>query len=185
MKLTAAQIKNNKKMKGVRFMEHVDPSKYRVRKPYPNVDNECHNKYYAELIKDDYASRDSEYTAISQYIFAHVMTDNEEIAKTFLGIAIVEMNHLDMLADLIKDLGSVPIFRSGDNEIWNSNFVPYGTSTKDRILLGIKAEKGAIAQYEQHIRKIDDKDIRELLERIIMDEELHIKIFEELLKKYY
>lgn len=166
-------------------MEHVDTSKYRVRKPYPTIDDICKNKYYAELIRDDYASMDSEYTAISQYIFAHAMTSNEDIAKTFLGIAIVEMSHLDMLADVIKDLGDVPVFRSGRNEIWNSNFVPYGTCTKDRIILAIKGEKGAILQYEQHIKKIDNEDIRKLLARIIMDEELHIKIFEDLLKKYY
>ena len=159
-------------------------SKYKVDKPYPTVKVDQLNVYYASLLMDDYASIDSEYTAISQYVFGHVLAGDPEIADTFLGIGIVEMTHLDMLADVILDLGIYPKFRGGDGQVWNSNFVPYGHSTKERIELAIKAEYGAIAQYRDHIRKINDRDIDALLERIILDEELHIKIFKRLLDKY-
>ena len=159
-------------------------SKYKVDKPYPKVEIDSYNKYYASLLMDDYASIDSEYTAISQYVFGHILAGDQEVADTFLGIGIVEMTHLDMLGDVILDLGVYPKFRSGDGEVWNSNFVPYGNSTRERLELAIKAEYGAIAQYREHICKIKDKEIDALLERIILDEELHIKIFKKLLEQY-
>ena len=93
------------------------------------------------------------------------------------------MTHLDMLADVILDLGVYPKFVSGNGEVWNSNFVPYGVSTRNRLELAIKAEYAAITQYRDHICKIKDKDINDLLKRIILDEELHVKIFKHLLEK--
>ncbi|MBC8062014.1 MAG: rubrerythrin [Clostridiaceae bacterium] len=159
-------------------------SKYKVDKPYPTVEIECFNPYYASLLLDDYASIDSEYTAISQYVFGHILAGNTEVADTFLGIGIIEMTHLDMLADVILDLGVYPKFVGGNGKVWNSNFVPYGVSTQNRIQLAIKAEYGAIEQYRDHICKIKDKEIDALLERIILDEELHIKIFKQLLEKF-
>jgi bacterioferritin len=158
-------------------------SKYKVDKPYPKVEIKCFNAYYASLLMDDYASNNSEYTAISQYVFAHILAGEKNIADTFLGIGIVEMDHLDMLADVILDLGVYPKFVSGDGEVWNSRFVPYGNSTKERLELAIKGEYAAIDQYREHICKIKDKEINELLERIILDEQLHIKIFKKLLEE--
>ena len=158
-------------------------SKYKVDKPYPTVVIQNPNYYYASLLMDDYASMDSEYTAISQYVFGHILSGESEVADTFLGIGIVEMSHLDMLADVILDLGVYPKFRSGTGVVWNSNFVPYGVSTTNRLELAIKAEYGAIQQYRNHICKINDEGIDALLERIILDEELHVKIFKNLLEK--
>jgi len=57
-------------------------SKYKVDKPYPTVKIDSLNPYYASLLLDDYASMDSEYTAISQYVFGHVLAGNSEIADT-------------------------------------------------------------------------------------------------------
>ena len=159
-------------------------TKYKVDKPYPKVEIKSFNRYYASLLMDDYASIDSEYTAISQYVFGHILAGEPEIADAFLGIGIVEMTHLDMLADVILDLGVYPKFTAGDGEVWNSNFVPYGNSTRERLELAIKGEYGAIEQYREHICKIKDEEINGLLERIIMDEELHIKIFKKLLEQY-
>ena len=158
-------------------------SKYKVDKPYPTVKIESFNPYYASLLLDDYASMASEYTAISQYVFGHILAGEPEVADTFLGIGIVEMTHLDMLADVILDLGVYPKFVGGKGEVWNSNFVPYGVSTRNRLELAIKGEYGAIAQYRDHICKIKDEEIDALLERIILDEELHIRIFKHLLEK--
>lgn len=159
-------------------------SRYRVDKPYPKVKIDCPNLYYASILQDDYAARASEYTAISQYVYAHILSKNKKIADDFLGIAIVEMSHLEMLGDVILDLEGRPLFRSGRGDVWNSNFVPYGCSTRNRLQLAIKGECEAIKQYRNHIERICDKDIRALLERIIEDEELHIKIFEKDLAKY-
>jgi bacterioferritin len=166
-------------------LARVDISKYQVNASYPEVKIEKKNKKYAELILDDYASRGSEFTAVTDYIYAHALTENDEIAEIFLGIAIVEMNHLDMLADVIIGFGGNPKFYNGDKDFWKGQYTHYENSTKERIERAIESEKGAIKQYEDHIREIRQNDVKRLLERIIQDEKLHIKIFNHLLDKYY
>lgn len=52
------------------------------------------------------------------------------------------------------------------------------------LLEGTKSERKAIENYKYHILIIKDSHIRELLERIILDEELHVKLFIELYEKY-
>ena len=166
-------------------MVDINIEKYQVNKPYPKISIKCSNQYWARLIQDDYSSKGSEYTAISQYIYAHITATEDEIAETFLGIGIVEMYHLDLLGDLLVDLGDNPVFISGDDRVWSSDFVPYGYSTKNRIELAIDGERAAIKQYEEHIKLINDLEIKKLLCRIIEDEKLHIKIFKQLLEKFY
>lgn len=165
-------------------MNDIDTSKYKVDKPYPKVEIHKKSGHDASLIFYDYAGTGSEYTAVAQYIFAHASAKNNIIANDFLGIAIVEMSHLDMLADVIIDLGYKPKFVNGKNKVWCSHVVPYGNSTKNRIELAIKSEYDAIDQYKNHIKKLYNDDIKKLLARIIIDEELHICIFKNLLKQY-
>lgn len=167
------------------MQNHGDANKYRVHEGYPKVTVNDSDRDQVILIFDDYASKDSELTAITQYVYAHVLAEQKEIADAFLGIAIVEMSHLDMLADVIKDADYNPKFRDSYNEVWNSNFVPYGRSTKDRLEIAIQSEIGAIEQYEYQTRVINNESLVSLLKRIILDEELHIEIFKKLLKKYY
>ncbi|SMC28023.1 bacterioferritin [Clostridium acidisoli DSM 12555] len=159
----------------------MDKSCYRANLPYPEVCVEHKNKFYASLLLDDYASCTSEYTAIAQYVYAHVKTEDECIQDVFLGIAIVEMCHLDLLADVIIQLGANPKFYDGCGRFWRGEFVPYGHSTKDRLKLAIESEYAAILQYEKHIQQIKNCDIQRLLERIIMDEKIHVNIFKQIL----
>jgi bacterioferritin len=50
-----------------------------------------------------------------------------------------------------------------------------------RILRNALAgEEAAVRLYKELIRNICDKYVREILERIILDEEAHIKIFREM-----
>ncbi|MBC2581648.1 ferritin-like domain-containing protein [Clostridium sp. DJ247] len=165
-------------------MSYVDISNYRVNKPYPIVDIPRENLYFANILMDDYCSVISEYTAISQYIYAHIISDETELSDDFLGISMVEMQHLQLLGDVIKQLGGNPVFRSGNGLVWNSNLVPYSNSTRNRLRLAIKSEQRSIDQYNAHISKINDADIQILLKRIILDEELHIQILKDHLDKY-
>lgn len=43
----------------------------------------------------------------------------------------------------------------------------------------------AIKNYNDNLREIDDKYVKELIERILIDEEIHLAIFKSLYKKYF
>lgn len=163
----------------------MEKSCYRVNLPYPDICIEHKNKFYASLLLNDYASANSELTAITQYVYAHAKEADECVSKIFLGIAVVEMTHLDLLADMILELGVNPKFYDGCLDFWRGDFVPYGKTSRDRLKLAIKGEYAAIVQYEKHIQQINDCNIQCVLERIILDEKLHVNIFKQLLCEIY
>jgi bacterioferritin len=173
-------------------MEDINNSKhlragYMAEVPYPSIRVMGPNKYYAEILKDDYAGKISEFSAISQYLYGDfISNNNKEISKLFENVAIIEMLHLEILADLIMQLGEDPIYTGGytdSNRYWNSSYVFYGNNIKDQLEFSIKIEKEAINAYLKSIELIKDKYIVEILRRIILDEEVHIKLFEHALNK--
>ncbi|EPZ58009.1 manganese containing catalase family protein [Paraclostridium sordellii] len=48
----------------------------------------------------------------------------------------------------------------------------------------LESEYSAIASYRRHIEIIDDDYIRKIIQRIILDEKVHIKHFKSAIKKY-
>lgn len=157
--------------------------------PYPPVRVQGPNPLYAELLLEDYAGVVSELTAINQYLHHYFVLEevNEEVAELEECISLVEMHHLDLLAETIRLLGVDPRYRVYQNNqeiYWNASYVYYGLSLCDRLAADIAAEWAAIAAYRDHQKKIGDTYIKELLERIILDEYHHIRLFNEALTKY-
>lgn len=169
--------------------------------PFPPIKVSAPNKYYAEILMEDYAGVVSEFTAISQYSYHHFVSfANEAVAEMLENIAIVEMRHLEILAELIIKLGGVPAFRSGDivrkasspffpgaryhPRWWNGSFVEYGRSLRSRLRLDLKSELAAIEAYQNHIKMIDDDFVNAVLERIILDEQVHVDLFKAAIEKY-
>ena len=171
-------------------IEKEKPTAYRVNLPYPKpVIIEC-NKKWASLLLEDYAGNASELTAILQYIYGDFVLCDQmpHIAKALKCIAIVEMGHLELLAGVIHDLGTNPKYQTtsmrGADKNWTPDFLCYYKDVGSVLLNNIDAETKSIAQYKSHVRKIDHAQIKELLLRIIMDEELHVAILKDLYHQY-
>ncbi|WP_066636424.1 ferritin-like domain-containing protein [Desulfolucanica intricata] len=169
--------------------EHVNrwcalPAQY----PEPRVVGP--NYYYAMLLLEDYAGVVSEMTAINQYFYHYLTFDYEkyeELAELEECISIVEMYHLELLGKTIQLLGVAPEFRTLTNNnrvFWNASYVYYGQNICDRLAADIAAEKMAIQNYRLHQQLIGDRYIKELLERIIMDEQHHLQLFNKYAQKY-
>jgi len=147
------------------------------------------NRQHAELLLEDYAGVVSELTAINQYLH-HSFTlkgINEEAADLEECISLVEMHHLELLAETIKLLGVDPryrTFRNNQEIYWNAANVYYGYSLCDKLAADIASEWAAIAAYRDHQQRIGDPYVKELLERIIQDEYHHIRLFNEVMQKY-
>lgn len=155
--------------------------------PYPEVRVEEKNPYYADLLSEDYAGRTSETTATLLYSYQHFNTfdSNEEFSKIIEEIAIVEMKHLEMLGKTIKLLGKEPIYKTceasrGDCVMWSASNIDYSTRLKEMLEVDIREESKAIKIYESHKRLIKDKYIKNMLDRIILDEKRHLEIFKSL-----
>lgn len=163
-------------------------TKYSVDLPYPEAKVEQKNVYYANILLQDYAGAISEFTAVGLYIYQHFVSDEryKEYAKIIGKISIVEMKHLELLGKTIKLLGVKPVFTNSVcpyGQMWTAKYVNFDTCIKGMLLEDIRAETKAIENYEKHLCLINDKYIKKLLERIILDEKLHLKIFKELYSK--
>ncbi len=155
-------------------------------KPYPEVKVDKEDKKLALCILNSYAGRVSEDTAIHNYIFQTLTQNQDQIKKILEGIAIVEMHHLEILGKLIIKLGLKPIFApKNDNTLswFSGEFIDYEMNLKEVLLNNIQNERAAIIQYTNIINRTNDLNVRKILNRIIEDEELHIKIFDDLINK--
>lgn len=149
--------------------------------PYPEVIIAEENLPEAKLLMPSYSGAASELTAVTTYIFqSYISVKNDELRRTLEGIAITEMHHHELLGTTIYKLGGYPVM--GGRTYWNGSFVNYTLDPKKYLQQNIVAEEDAILNYERTILNLKTESIKMLLERIILDEEIHIKIFKDLLR---
>lgn len=150
--------------------------------PYPRLINIRQNIRYANLIYDSFSGKDGELTAITQYIYEHIeLKRYESLSKIFMSIAIEEMHHLELLGGLIKKLGGKPYYINNNNCEWKSGNVKYHFASIYEVLTyNIESEKKAIEEYRNLIKHTQNKSIKDLLDRIILDEQTHLEIFNRL-----
>lgn len=163
--------------------KYADPS------PYPEIKVVNKNPQYAELLMDDYAGMVSEFTAISQYIYHYFYFKkvDEDLGELLEQVAINEMQHMDILGETIIELGGNPVIRgsySTNNNYWNGSFPYYGCELCQQLREDIDSEYKAIENYRKHITLINDPFVKAILQRIILDEIVHIRLFNEALYKF-
>lgn len=150
--------------------------------PLPEIRVEKANPTYAQILLNDYAGKNGELSAITQYFYQYFITkyQYEDFAKDLECISISEMKHMEQLGQLIVLLGGNPLLRTincGRNTFWCGNNISSTQNIRKFLYENIKAEKIAIQNYRLHISQIQDCYVRAVLERIIKDEEHHISIF--------
>lgn len=154
--------------------------------PYPEVMVEGRNSSYAAMLSYDLAGQVSELSAVTQYVYQHMITSNESVSEAVRCISMVEMHHYEMIGRLIYELGGNPklaVNNGCGNYFWNAQYVDYTPYPRRFLKINIEAEQKAIDNYRKNIEQINDKYVRAILDRIIMDEKHHIDIFNGLLEE--
>ena len=118
----------------------------------------------------------NEHGAIIQYLTHAYAMGEGEMSCEIEAMAREEMRHLDWLAETIVGLGGKPSLKRGTMNM-------AGKEVPDWMGDDVKLEQGAIDQYEEHIKLIDDPKIKRLLERILADEQAHHGKFEHFVEK--
>lgn len=155
--------------------------------PYPSLDGiEC-DIASAEIIYGAYSGLKGEITAILTYSYEHIMFKEvcAEIAETLMGIGLAEMKHLDILGTILKKSGALPTYRTSlyYGTYYDASFVPVSYTPEKMILDAISGELSAIRDYERMIEKLENEKIAAVLERIVLDEKLHLSVLKEIYKK--
>jgi bacterioferritin len=147
--------------------------------PYPEINIETPNYHECRLLMPAYAGKESETTAIMSYIYQHYILKPEYaiISEVLEEISITEMAHHDLLGTMIVQLGGTPII-GGNYNYWQGGYVNYAKNPLTILNNNIINEKKAIADYEMIVKKSKDSTVIEVIKRIILDEEIHVKTFE-------
>lgn len=159
-----------------------------INEPYPSINGLKENLSLAYKIKKSYSSKHSELSCISKYLFQELALDEnlKEIKHALNVIAMVEMKHLQILGEILVKLGLSPTFtyiNKLDNETyWQSDLIDYNLDLMELLKNNIKDEEIAIKNYKDIIKYANDEIITDIINRIILDEEHHIKIFKSILK---
>lgn len=119
---------------------------------------------------------EDEHGAIIQYLSHAYAIGEGEMACEIEANARDEMRHLDWLAETIAELGGTPSLERG-------TMLMTGETVPEWMGNNVKLEEGAIEQYKEHIRLIDDSKIKRLLERILSDEIAHLGDFQHFVDK--
>ena len=156
------------------------------RIPYPELCRVTPDYKFGRLVYDAYAGDKSELTTILDYVFEYLTNgENEEVATFFKMISKQEMKHLELLGEILVSLGLKPYYMSTYGNKWCSDNVKAEFESLEEMLeCNIQMEKEAIKGYQYLINVCENESIKAVISRIIMDEEMHVQIFEMLKKKY-
>lgn len=156
--------------------------KVKVAKPYPEIEGAQNDKTTVAVLKNLATSKESELSAILQYVYQSVIAGDimPEVADIIEEIAVVEMTHMDMLMHAIVDFGGNPKYEDGMGYPFSPSKVNYSTKLIDMLNANIMGEEKAIEDYTKAITMVKNKSLMDLFARIIEDEKAHIEIFKKL-----
>lgn len=165
----------------------MNTSKFASQEPYPSLEGIVENRHDLQLLLGDYAGRVSEFSAIAQYVYHQLEFKGEgleEVGRTLLSIAQVEMRHLNVLGEVVCKLGGIPQFyyREGGCLVpWSGRLVSDCRQLEGMLQSDLQLERQTIACYRWQGEQVGQPQITALLNRIILDEEIHVQALESLL----
>ena len=156
--------------------------------PYPPVQPESCRPEYAYAMLSNVGSDNSEMSAVCLYFYNSVLLTQEfpNFAGLFHQISIVEMHHLDIFASFAFQMGLDPRLWSMKNRhmsYWTPAYNRYPRIIRMVIENSIRGEIATIDKYTRQAESIKDANIVENLNRIILDEQHHIKLFQTMLEQ--
>lgn len=166
------------------------PKPIRLDLPYPSVDCICKDPKSAGIISSAYAGHHGELTAILQYIyhaFYFEKAGEDETAAVLDGIAIAEMHHFEILGAMLLRLGTDPVYTICPPfkcNFYNTSHIAYSKTRQKMLLDDLAGELYAVESYERMLSELTSEQVAAVIERIKMDEELHVKALKKELSRY-
>lgn len=157
--------------------------KVRADLPYPEIKDANKDMKTVAVLRELLAGRDGELAAVLQYIYQSRIANlsEVEIANIFEEIAIVEMQHTEKLMDAILAFGGNPQYSNSYGQYFSAGYINYSQKLKEMLEANIKGEQDAIKDYSKAVQSVQNSSLKDLFNRIILDEQIHLKIFEKLL----
>lgn len=147
--------------------------------PYPEIEDATTDLRTVAVLKNLASGIRGELSAVLTYIYQSVIADktHSQIANIFEEVAIVEMSHLDMLMHAISAFGGTPKYEDANGNAFGTRTLNYSQKLSEMLNSNIQSEEHAIKEYTEAINIVSNESLKKLFERIILDEQCHLKIF--------
>lgn len=156
--------------------------------PYPQIRVEEKHPAYIKEILSNLGGEDSEMSAVSLYVYNHLVTaEHPEMSAIFRQISMEEMRHLSIFGQIALQLGADPRLwqQKGRKHIyWSPSYHRYTRKPRQIISNALYSEYLAVDKYTKQAKMIQDASIVENLQRIIIDEQQHIAALKTLLQQW-
>lgn len=112
-------------------------------------------------------------------------TDKDD-AQTLMSIGIAEMKHIEILGEAMLKLGVSPKYMQCPNTqtYYNASTVSQAVTPAKMLMDDVQGEMNAIADYQKMLFILKNEQVEALIQRIILDEQLHLETLKNMLKKY-
>ncbi|MBQ3219692.1 MAG: manganese catalase family protein [Clostridia bacterium] len=162
----------------------------RVDLPYPKIENAICDKHSATVISPAYCGLYGELSAILSYTYQNFnfkFLDDLDTAELFMGIGIVEMQHFQILGETLCSLGVDPIFTvypPYKSDFYSTSSIIFSRSPEKMLMDAITGELVAINEYKRMLKCLKNEQVATVIERIVLDEELHVRVLKEKFNAY-
>lgn len=169
---------------------HFEES-YCIKDQYPEITLNHLPQEILMMLKRIYAGIKSEFTSLTQYMYQHyIVWSNSKLnnlSVTLEKIAIQEMKHHEIVAKILVKCGIDPkncVYIDGNQNLcdyWKASSVSYEKTLTKMFESNILLEQRAIEDYNEVITKTDNANLKQIILRILEDEEEHLKYFNDVL----
>ena len=149
--------------------------KFTISLPYPQVLENCQENL--NELMEIYAGEHSVFTLCNCYFYGKQISLGK-LRKAFEQIYKCKYKHLSLLAETILASNGLPLF--GASVFWSGKFVNYSTQTKF-IKEIIFKEELLINKQNDLLNKTNRQSLKNLLERMLMDSQIHITVLKSFL----
>jgi bacterioferritin len=97
------------------------------------------------------------------------------------------MHHMDLLGEMIINMGTEPIFTAYPPNTfnwWTARYVDYSNTPQRMLMSDIQGEINAIEDYQSMLKKLRNEQVAAVISRIILDEKVHLARFKEILEEF-
>ena len=159
-----------------------------LKLPYPRPEAPEKDPELARLLLPLYAGTYGEFTSAAQYSYQSIVLfrANPMIADILECLAATEKKHFDLLGKLILSLGVDPKIGTTERNrqsYWSGSNLNYNTRPDKMISDDVMTEKKSVSDYRGVLRRCKDPTATLVLERILQDEEHHVKVLIDLFRK--
>ena len=143
---------------------------------YSKINGIKHNSYYQGLLQNLYAGNDGEMANFLQLSYQSFILSpfGSSQARVFAEIAEEDLLHAKHLAQAIISLGGDPIFCSTQGKWLGGRVVDYVKGIKQMLGINIEAKEKLIIDYKTTLTKIEEIEIKRMIEGILNEEENHL-----------